>query len=157
MSLLPGVSFEDSSVFSFWVVPAVAPNCRALPLCCPEKLVLVGRPQSDPMSAPAHYWGHSQTGVYLIFRFPKGTSHVCVSGVAPVWLFAHFQACGASSMGSGQGCFTGGGSARCTEAGGVGLACFALGGPLQEAPCSTRRRWALWRDRSTKAQHWAFA
>ena len=29
-----------------------------------------------------------------------------------------------------------GGSARCTRAGGAGLACFAVGGPLQEGPCS---------------------
>uniref|UniRef100_A0A8C9CWF1 E3 ubiquitin-protein ligase HERC2 n=1 Tax=Panthera leo TaxID=9689 RepID=A0A8C9CWF1_PANLE len=43
LSLLPGVSFEENSISSFWVVPVVAPNCRALPLCCLEKLVLVGR------------------------------------------------------------------------------------------------------------------
>ena len=30
-----------------------------------------------------------------------------------------------------------GGSARCTGAGGAGLACFAIGRPLKEGPCST--------------------
>ena len=40
-------------------------------------------------------------------------------------------------------CFSGiwhinqGGSARCTGAGGAGLAHFAIGGPLQEGPCRT--------------------
>ena len=32
-----------------------------------------------------------------------------------------------------------GGSARCTGARGAVLACFVIGGPLWEGPCSTRR------------------
>ena len=48
----------------------------------------------------AQRWGHSQTGVYLIFPSPRGRTHCGV-----VWplsgLLAHCQACGAASMGSG--------------------------------------------------------
>ena len=47
----------------------VAPNCRALPLCCPEKLVLGGL-QLDLMSTPSPPLG-PQTGVYLIFPSPR--------------------------------------------------------------------------------------
>ena len=87
---------------------------------------------------PAHRWGHSQTGVYLIFPSPRGRTHC---GVA--WplsgLLAHCQACGAASMGSGQRHISWGGSARCTGVGGTGLACFAVSGPLWEGPCSTGR------------------
>ena len=55
-------------------------------------------------------------------------------------------------------CFNGiwriswGGSTRCTGAGGAGLARFAIGGPLWEGPCSTRREAELsegWIHRST--------
>ena len=138
MSLLPGVSFEDSSVFSFWVVPAVAPNCRALPLCCPEKLVLWAGPQSDLISAPAHCSGNSQTGMHPTFPSPRGRTHCGV-----VWplsgLLAYCQACGAASKGSCQGCISQGGSARCTGVGGADLALFAVDGLLGEGPCSTRR------------------
>ena len=63
--------------------------------------------------SPAHCWGHSQTGVYLIFPSSRGRTH---SGV--VWplseLLAHCQACGAASMGSCQGCISRGGSSSCT-------------------------------------------
>ena len=52
-------------------------------------------------------------------------------------VLAHFQACGAALMGSGQGYIGWGGSAKCTEVGGAGLASFAVGGPLEEGPCST--------------------
>ena len=49
---------------------------------------------------PAHCWGHSQTGVYLISPSPRGRTHCGV-----VWplsgLLTHCQACGAASMGSG--------------------------------------------------------
>ena len=43
---------ENSSISSFWVVPAVAPNCRALPLCYLEKLVLVGGATVRPDVCP---------------------------------------------------------------------------------------------------------
>ena len=76
--------------------------------------------------------------MYLIFPSPRGRTHCGV-----VWplsgLLAHCQACGAASMGSGQGCISQSGSARCTGAGGVGLAHFASGGPLWEGPCCTWR------------------
>ena len=59
------------------------------------------------------------------------------SGVAPVW---------ATCTLPGLWCFINGfwhiswgGSARCTGAGGAGLALFAIGVPLQEGPCSTGR------------------
>ena len=87
---------------------------------------------------PAHRWGHCQTGVYFIFPSPRGRTHYGV-----VWplsgLLIHFQACGAASMGSGQGCISQGGSARCIGVGEAGLSSFAISGPLQEGPCSTGR------------------
>ena len=87
---------------------------------------------------PAHRWGHSKTGVYLTFPSSRGRTHCGM-----VWplseLLAHCQACGAALMGSGQGCISRGGSTSCTGAGGEGLACFAVGSPLGEGRCSTRR------------------
>ena len=69
---------------------------------------------------------------------PRGRTHCVV-----VWplsgLLAHFQACGGALMGSDQGRISWGESVRCTGAGGAGLARFAVGGPLQEGPCSNRR------------------
>ena len=94
-----------------------------------------GRSQT-PCLPPAHHWGHSQTGVYLIFPSPRGRSHCGV-----VWtlygLLAHCQSC--ALMGSGQGRISSGGSATCTGLGGAGLASFALSGLLWEGPCSTGR------------------
>ena len=59
------------------------------------------------------------------------------SGVAPVWaictlpdLWCFFDGIWHISQG---------GSARCTGAGGAGFDSCAMGGPLQEGPCSTRR------------------
>ena len=87
---------------------------------------------------PAHRWGHSQTFLYLIFPSPRVRTHCRM-----VWplsgLLAHSQACGAASMGSGQGHISQGGSSSCTGAVGACLASFALSGPLQEGSCSTRR------------------
>ena len=100
---------------------------------------------------PAHHWGHCQTGVYFIFPSPRGRTHYGV-----VWplsgLLTHFQACGAASMGSGQGCISQGGSARCIGVGEAGLSSFAISGPLQEGPCSTGREAGLseeWIHRSS--------
>ena len=113
-----------------------------------------GRSQTQCLS-PAHCWGHSQAGVYLFFLFPRGMTHCGV-----VWplsgLLAHCQACGAALMGSGQGRISRGGSTRCTGVGGTGLAHFAIGGPLREVPCSTRREADPQRDGSTEARHWVF-
>ena len=76
---------------SFWIVPGVALNYRAFPLCCVE-LTCVGRrghSQTRHLS-PAHCWGHSQTGVYLIFSSPRGRTHCGV--VLPLsGLLAHCQ------------------------------------------------------------------
>ena len=84
---------------------------------------------------PAHRWGHSQTGVYLIFPSPRGRTHCGV-----MWplsgLLAHCHACGAASMGPGVLARV---DPRCTGVGGVGLAHCASGGPLREGPCSTGR------------------
>ena len=67
MLLLPGVSFEENSfVSSLWVVPAVAPNCRALPLCCPEKLVLVGGATVRPNICPQPTTGATARLVYTL-------------------------------------------------------------------------------------------
>ena len=60
------------------------------------------------------------------------------SGVAPVW-----AACALPGLWccfDGIWCINWGGSARCTEVGGAGLASFAFHGPLREGPCSTRRK-----------------
>ena len=129
----------------------VAPTCRALPLWCLEKLVLVGGAAVRPDVAPPLGPHHSQTGMYLIFPSSRGRTHCGV-----VWplsgLLEHCQACGAASMGSGQGCIRQGGSTRCTGVGGVGLASFASGDPLQEGPCSTGREAGpseAWIHRST--------
>ena len=96
-----------------------------------------GRSQT-PCLPPAHHWGHSQTGMYFIFPSPRGRTHCRV-----VWplsgMPAPSQACGAASMGSGQGRISSGGSATCTGLGGAGLASFALSGLLWEGPCSTGR------------------
>ena len=108
-----------------------APNCRALPLCSLEKLVLVGGAAVRP-----DVWGHSQTGVYLIFPSSRGRTQLW-SGVAPVW-----TTCTLPGLWC---CFNGiwrisrVGSTRCTGAEGASLASFAVGGPLQEGPCSTGR------------------
>ena len=79
---------------------------------------------------PVHHWGHSQTGVYLIFPSLRGKTYCGV-----VWplsgLLSYCQTCGAASMGSG---ILAGGSARSTGAGGAGLSHVAIGGPLREGP-----------------------
>ena len=45
---------------------------------------------------------------------------------------------------------------RCTGEGVAGLARFAIGGPLREGPCSTRREVDLSGGGSTESQHWVF-
>ena len=62
-----------------------------------------------------------------------------VKSLSRVCALAHCQDHGAASKGSGQGHISQDGSTRCTGAGGAGLAHFAVGGPLQEGPCSARR------------------
>ena len=84
------------------------------------------------MSAPSPLLGHSQTGVCLLFPSPRGGIHFGVRGQSG--LLAHGQACGA-----GIWRISWGGSARCTGAGGAGLACFSFGDPLREGPWGTGR------------------
>ena len=91
------------------------------------------------MSAPSPLLGPQSDwcAPYLPLS-PRGRTHC--GAVCPLsGLLAHCQACDAPSMGSGQGHIRQGGSARCTGAGGAGLASFAIGGALQEGPCSTGR------------------
>ena len=57
------------------------------------------------------------------------------SGVAPVWATCALPACGAAY---GIWHITQDGSVGCTGTEGAGFARFAIGGPLQEGPCSTR-------------------
>ena len=83
---------------SFWVVPGVAPSCRALPLCCLEQLVLVGVATVTPDVCPQPTAGAT---VRLVCKpLPRGRTHCGV-----VWplsgLLAHCQACGAALMRSG--------------------------------------------------------
>ena len=114
-----------------------------------------GRGHSQTRCLPStHRWGHSQTGVYLIFPSPKGRTHRGVMWpLSGLWC----QACGAASMGCGQGRISQGGSARCTGAGRAGLASFAIGVPLQEGPYSTMREAGQserWIHRSTTLGIW---
>ena len=129
----------------------VVPNCRALPLCCPGSLVLVGGAAVRCDVCPQLTAGAMVRLVCtLSFLFPGAG----LTGV--VWplsgLLAHCQACSTGSMGSGQVHISQGGSSRCTGAGWVGLGRFAISGPLWEGPCSTRREAGLsegWIHRST--------
>ena len=74
--------------------------------------------------------------MYLIFPSPRGRTHCGV-----VWPLSGLL-CTLPGLWC---CFDGiwhiswGGFARCTVAGGAVLARFAVGGPLREGPCSTRR------------------
>ena len=71
------------------------------------------------------------------------------SGVAPVWATCTLPGLWCCCDGIWH---IGGGSTRCTGAGGAGLAQFAIGGPLREGPCSTERgRQAHQRDGSTES------
>ena len=91
--------------------------------------------QSDPMSVLSPPLGpHSEWCV----TSPSQGRDSLWSGVAPVW-----ATCTLPGLWC---CFTGiwhinqGGSARCTGAEEVGLAHFAIGGPLWEGPYSTWRK-----------------
>ena len=111
--------------------------------------MLVGGPQSDLMSVPSPPLGPQSDWCvpYLPLSWGQNSGW---SSVAPVW-----STCTLTGLWC---CFSGiwriswGGSARCTGVGGVALACFAVGGPLREGPCSTRREADLsegWIHRST--------
>ena len=111
--------------------------------------MLVGGPQSDLMSVPSPPLGpHSDWCVpYLPLSWGQ---YSLWSGVAPVWATCTMP--GLWCCFDGIWCISRGGSTRCTGAGGAGLACFAVGGPLWEGPCSARREagpWEGWIYRST--------
>ena len=105
------------------------------------------------MLSPAHCWGPSQTGVYLIFPSPRGRTHCGV-----VWplsgLLAHCQACGAALMGSGvlagvdlQGAQGQEGQTQLTL---PLVVCFGRG------PVAPGGRQTSQRDGSAEAQCWVF-
>ena len=105
--------------------------------------------QSDMMSAPRPPLGPQSAWCVPYLPLSQGQDSLW-SGVAPVW-----ATCTLPGLWC---CFNGiwpiswGGSARCTGVGGVGLARFAIGGPLQEGPCSTGREAGpseAWIHRST--------
>ena len=93
-------------------------------------------PQSDPMCVPSPPLGPQSDCCVPYLPLSHGQDSLW-SGVAPIW---------ATCTLPGLWCFfdgiwhiSRGGSARCTVAGGAGLARFAGGGPLWERPCSTGR------------------
>ena len=121
---------------SFWIVPGVARNCRALPLCCLENLCWwVGR-QSDPMSVRSPPLGPQSDCCVPYLPLYQGQDSLWI-GVAPVWATRTLP--GLWCCFSGIWYISWGGSTRCTGAGGAGLACFAVSGPLREESCSTQR------------------
>ena len=93
-------------------------------------------PQSDPMSVSSPPLGPQSDWCVPYLPLSQGQGSLW-SGVAPVW-----DTCTLPGLWC---CFDGiwhiswGGSAKCAGVGGAGLACFALGGPQQEGPCSTGR------------------
>ena len=93
-------------------------------------------PQSDPMSVPSPPLGPQSDWCVPYLPLSQGQDSLW-SGAASVWATCTFPGLWC--------CFDGiwhtsrGGSARCTGAGGAGLAPFAIGGPLWEGSCSTRR------------------
>ena len=100
--------------------------------------------------SPAHRWGHSQAGVYLIFPCPRGRTHCGV-----VWslsgLLAHCQACGAASVGSGvlDGVDPQGAQGRKGQA----RLALPLVVPCGRGPAAPGGRQTHQRDGSTEAQH----
>ena len=102
---------------------------------------------------PAHHWGHSQTGVYLIFPTPRVRTHCGV-----VWplsgLLAHCQACGAALMGSGVLAGVDPQGAQGQE--GQAWLTLSLAAPCGRGPSAPGGSQAFWRDGFTEGQHWVF-
>ena len=113
---------------------------------------MVGRPQSDVMSAPAHRWGHSQAGVCLLFPSPRGG---ILCGVAwPIWATCTLPGlwCWGSGILAGvdrQGAQGREGQAQLAIPSEIhfGRGPAALGGSHHHC----------WRDGSAEAQGWVFA
>ena len=114
----------------------VAANCNALPLYCPERLVLVGRAAIRPNVYHQPTAGATIRLVCTLSSPLLGQDSLS-SGVAPVWV-----TCTLPGL---WFCFDGiwrisqGGSARLTGVGGADSAHFAFGGPLWEGPCGNGR------------------
>ena len=98
--------------------------------------MLVGRPQSDPMSVPSPPLGPQSDWCLPYLPLSQGQDSLR-SGVAPVWATCTLP--GLWCCFDGMWRISRGGSARCTGAGGADSACFALGGPLRGGPCSPGR------------------
>ena len=103
--------------------------------------MLVGRPQSDLMSAPSLSLGPQSDWYVPYLPLSQGQDSLW-SGVAPVWAACTLP--GVWCCFSGIWCISWGGSTRCTGVGRAGLARFAMGGPLREGPCSTGREADPW-------------
>ena len=92
--------------------------------------------QSDLMSAPSPPLGPQSDWCVPSLPLSQGQDSLW-SGVAPVWATCTLP--GLWCCFDGVWRISRGGSARCTGAGGVGLACLAVGGSLREGPCGTGR------------------
>ena len=119
---------------SFWVVPAVAPNRKTFPLCCPEKLVLVGGVPVRPNVCPQPTTG---TTVRLVCALssPLPKAGLTVEWCGPCLGYLHT----ARLVVLGIWHISWGGSARCMGVGGAGSACFSSRDLLREGPCGTGR------------------
>ena len=93
-------------------------------------------PQLDLMSAPSPLLGPQSDWCVPYLPLSQGQDSLW-SGVAPVWATCTLPGLRCCLYGIWR--ISQGGSARCTREGGAGSAQFAVGGPLWEGPCSTRR------------------
>ena len=109
----------------------MAPNCRALPLCCPESLVLVGGAAVRPDVCPQPTTG-ATVRLVCTLSSPLPGAGLTVEWCGPCWATCTLP--GLLCCFSEIWCISQGGSSRCTGLGGAGLARFAIGGPLREGP-----------------------
>ena len=75
----------------------LAPNCRALPLCCPEKLVLVVRAVFRPDVCPQPTAGDTVRLACTLSSLFQGQD-LLWGGVAPVWATCTLPGLGCASM-----------------------------------------------------------
>ena len=121
---------------SFWIVPGVAQNWRALPCAIWSNLCWWAGPQSDPMSVPSPPLGPQSDWCVPYLPLSQGKDSLW-TGVAPVWATCTLPGLWCSFDGIWR--ISRGGSARCTRAGEAGSARFAIIDLLQEGSCSTER------------------